>query len=83
MEITCNHPKSKNGRPVVLDDKGKVIKSPSEALNSLVYHLGISRRELSLKCGYDGHRGVERYFYDGEIPLKVLWVLHGELEKKK
>ena len=67
MKITCNHPASSYGQPVILADDRSVM-DYGAGLTMALKTLGWSRAELSHRCGYKGRaRGVDR-FWQGHIP---------------
>jgi len=67
MRITCNHPQSKNGLPVILSDCREVM-GYGEGLTAVLIVLGLTREQFAVKYGYNGERSVERLFHKGSRP---------------
>jgi hypothetical protein len=70
VEITVDHPSSKYGKPVILDNGGNLMDHPDGA-KAVRYHLGLSVNELGEVCGISG-RTVESWSRGGETsPLQL------------
>ena len=50
MKITCDHPASKFGLPVILDDSGEVM-DYAAGIKAVREKLGMSTQELADACG--------------------------------
>ena len=66
MTITCHHPSSSHGIPVILDDSGDVI-DYAPGLSAVLDRLGWRRADFAKHCGYKGPRSVEK-FWQGVVP---------------
>ena len=66
MKITCNHPSSSYGVPVILDDRGEVMDYAS-GLSAVIDRLNWTRSDFASHCGYSTARSVEK-FWQGAIP---------------
>lgn len=67
MKITCNHPASSYGIPVVLDDNGEPME-PVEGVLAAIKKLGWSRHELATRCGYSNPRSIETVLTVRKVP---------------
>lgn len=66
MTITCHHPASSRGIPVILSDGGDVL-DYGPGLTAVLERLKWSRCDFARECGYKGPRSVEK-FWQGTIP---------------
>jgi hypothetical protein len=66
MRITCIHPSSSHGIPVILADDGSVM-DYGPGLTATLQKLGWSRADFAAYCGYSGPRSVEK-FWQGVVP---------------
>ena len=81
MEITCNHPNSSYGIPIIVEN-GEVL-DYSEGLKKALEILGWSREELAKKSGYSNGRSIEKFFQGSSVPsAQLLNVLKEALEDK-
>ena len=78
MKITCNHPNSSYGVPVILDDDGLPLSYPT-GMNKALERIGWTREQAAKAAGYSV-RTIERYWTDGVVPsARFLNVLAAEL----
>lgn len=75
MKITLDHPESKFGFPVIVDDAGRAFKKTNEGLLAVMDRLKLSPYELAAMCGLDQNT-IAKYL-DGSYvtPANVLNVL--------
>jgi hypothetical protein len=66
MKITCHHPSSSQGIPVILSDSGDVM-DYAPGLTAVLNRLKWSRAQFAAHCGYKSPRSVEK-FWQGVIP---------------
>ena len=64
MKITCNHPASLEGLPVILDDVGQTMSYP-DGLTEALYRLRMSRATLARSTGYRSAKSINRFFQSG------------------
>lgn len=85
MKITCHHPASSYGIPVILSDGGDVL-DYAEGLREVLTRLNWSRSDFASCCGYKSARSVEKFF-QGVVPtaatLNLLGVYLADSEDKK
>ena len=73
MQITCHHPASSHGIPVILDDAGAPM-DYAPGLVEVLARLGWSRSEFAARCGYSS-RSVEKFFQSLVPPAATLNLL--------
>ena len=78
MKITCKHPASSYGVPVILDEAGQVM-DYAPGLNAVLSKLGWSRAEFAERCGYKV-RSVEKFWQGAPPSASALNVLALALE---
>lgn len=64
MKITCNHPASAGGLPVIVDDYGHTMSYP-DGLTETLYRLRMSRKFLAHATGYKSAKSINRFFQSG------------------
>ena len=74
MEITCHHPASQRGIPVILNDLGKPMQM-TEGLRAVIERLGWSRSQFAAFCFYKSARSVEKFFQGATPPAHTLNLL--------
>jgi hypothetical protein len=74
MEITCHHPASQRGIPVILNDFGKPMQM-TEGLKAVIERLGWSRSQFAAFCFYKSARSVEKFFQGTPPPAHTLNLL--------
>ena len=79
MKITCNHPSSSSGVPVILDDNGEAM-DYGPGLTATLFLLGWSRADFASHCGYS-LRSVEKFWQTTIPPAATLNLLGLELER--
>lgn len=79
MIITCHHPASSYGIPVILDDDGDVLDYP-EGLTKTLAKVGWTREELAKRSGYKSARSIEKFWQGVPPSAQLLNVLGVELE---
>jgi len=67
MRMTCNHPQSSYGIPVILADDGSVM-DYGPGLAACIDRLGWSWADLAAFWGFSSARGVERYRQGVMVP---------------
>lgn len=67
MKITCHHPASSYGIPVILDDDGNVM-DYAPGLATALDRLGWTWQRLALFWGHSTARSVERYRQGLAVP---------------
>ena len=80
MTITCNHPASSYGQPVILSDGGEVM-DYGPGLTAVLERIGWSRKDLAERCGYKNVRSVYNFWQGVIPPATTLNVLGVELER--
>jgi len=80
MKITCNHPASSCGVPVILADDGEVL-DYKLGLTETLKTLGWSRKELAENCGYKNVRSVYSFWQGVIPPATTLNILAVELDR--
>jgi hypothetical protein len=79
MTVTTRHPASKHGRPVILDDAGRVM-GQIPGLTVALCKLKWTRQELAARCGVSIHT-VQAWFQEVDgaprrtVPAESLNVL--------
>ena len=73
MKITINHPASKFGMPVILDEAGRPMEYPA-GIRAVREKLKLTARELAEKCGVDERtvNGWEGGRTPGAAPLNMI-----------
>jgi len=66
MTITCDHPASSYGVPVIIDDGGRVM-DYAAGLTAVLDRLGWDRDRAAQEAGYRSKRSIERY-WQGQPP---------------
>mgnify|MGYP000239871866 CR=1 FL=1 len=74
MEITCHHPASQRGIPVILNDLGQPMQM-TEGLRAIIERLGWSRSQFAAFCFYKSSRSVEKFFQGTTPPAHTLNLL--------
>lgn len=82
MRITCNHPQSSYGIPIILADGGEVM-DYGPGLTATLQKLGWSRADFASHCGYSGPRSVEKFWQGGAPPAATLNMLGVELDRHR
>ena len=79
MKITCNHPSSSYGVPVILGDDNQPMNYP-DGLKEALRRIGWKRRRFAEECGVQP-RSLEKYFLaKGPLPTaKMLNILAANL----
>lgn len=80
MKITCHHPESANGIPVILGDAGNVLGYPA-GLTAVLERLEWSRADFAAHCGYKSARSVEKFWQGVTPPAATLNMLAVALEQ--
>ena len=80
MKITCNHPQSSYGLPIILADGGEVM-DYGPGLTAALQKLGWSRADFASHCGYQGPRSVEKFWQGAAPPAATLNMLGVELDR--
>lgn len=79
MKITCNHPQSSYGVPVILNDQGAVM-DYADGMTEVLKRIGWTRKQAAEAAGYSP-RTIERFWAQGEVPsAQFLNVLAMELQ---
>jgi len=79
MKITCNHPTSSYGIPVILDDNEDVM-DYVPGLNLALDRLGWSRQDLAERSGYKSARSIEKFWQGMPPSAQLLNVLAVAIE---
>jgi hypothetical protein len=66
MKITCHHPASSHGIPVILADDGTVM-DYGPGLTAVLKTLRWTRSDFASHCQYKSPRSVEK-FWQGVVP---------------
>jgi len=74
MEVTCHHPASQRGIPVILNDLGQPMQM-TEGLKAVIDRLGWSRSQFAAFCFYKSARSVEKFFQGATPPAHTLNLL--------
>ena len=82
MRVTCNHPASHYGVPVILADGGGVM-DYGPGLTAALQKLGWSRADFATHCGYSGPRSVEKFWQGVVPPAATLNMLGVELDRSR
>lgn len=82
MRVTCNHPQSSYGIPVILADDGTVM-DYGPGLTAALQKLGWSRADFAGKCGYKSARSVEKFWQGVVPPATTLNMLGVALEGRR
>lgn len=80
MGITCNHPASSHGVPVILDEDGSVM-DYGPGLTAILKHLKWTRSDFAAHCGYKSARSVEKFWQGAIPPAATLNMLGAALEQ--
>jgi hypothetical protein len=81
VKITCNHPQSSGGVPVILDDSGQALPYP-EGLTAVLGALKWTRRDFAAHCGYKSARSVEKFWQGTVPPAATLNLLGAALDRR-
>lgn len=82
MKVTCNHPASSHGIPVILADDGSVM-DYGPGLTAALQNLGWSRAQFAEHCGYAGPRSIEKFWQGVVPPAATLNMLGVELDRHR
>ena len=74
IQITCNHPSSHYGLPVILGDDGQPMDYATGLTATLVY-LDWKREDFARNCGYKNARSVEKFWQGITPPASTLNML--------
>lgn len=79
MRITCKHPASSYGIPVILDDGGDVM-DYAPGLSAVLQRIGWSREQAAQAAGYKSARSIEKFWQGVPPSAQLLNVLAVQLE---
>jgi ABC-type Fe2+-enterobactin transport system substrate-binding protein len=79
MKITCNHPKSTKGVPVILDDDGNIM-DYVQGLTDTLKALDMTREEAAQAAGYKSKRSIDKFWQAHTPSARLLNVLGMALE---
>jgi hypothetical protein len=71
MKITCHHPSSTYGIPVILSDAGEPM-DYAPGLTATLARIGWSRAQFAERCGYKSARSVEKFWQGVQPPAATL-----------
>lgn len=80
MTITCNHPASSYGIPVILDDRGEPM-DYAPGLTETLRRIGWSREEAARAAGYKSARSIEKFWQGRPPSAQLLNVLALEIDR--
>ena len=82
MEITCKHPESSHGVPVILNDN-KDVMDYAQGLTASLDHLGWTRQQAAIAAGYKSKRSIDKFWQGFPPSAQLLNVLSIELDKSE
>jgi hypothetical protein len=80
MTITCNHPASCYGIPVILSDGGEVM-DYAPGLTAALNRIGWTREQAAVESGYKSARSIEKFWQGCPPSARLLNRLSVELQK--
>jgi hypothetical protein len=81
MKITCHHPASSYGIPVILDDDGEPM-DYTPGLKAVLKKIGWTREQAAIEAGYKSARSIEKFFQGVPPSAQLLNRLAVELDRQ-
>lgn len=80
MRITCNHPSSSYGVPVILEDDGSVM-DYAPGITAVLDRIGWDRQTAAVESGYKSARSIEKFWQGAQPSARFLNRIGVELDR--